>query len=278
MNRRLRFLIDLIQPAREAFFLLGGAAAGTIYAIELLEKEYALQSEQEIEEAKIYYSKYYKTGEFATPEEIAAKYDFTPDPDLAAKADAAVQAHQSYATGTNDGILVREVPLTASTERTIEDKMAETREILAEGEREIRKNVFRNNEIAGEEVWNQEVEDQRRLEETKYVITRDEYRENGTDFEMADLTYYEGDGVLSDGKDSPISDIDTIVGEDNLKFGYGSMDQNVVYIRNEDLSVDFEVARSMGKYSVEVLHFDDSDELKHSDRKLGRRYRRGDDG
>ena len=51
-----------------------------------------------------------------------------------------------------------------------------------------------------------------------------------------------------------IPDADDAVGEMNLhRFGHGSGDNNVVYIRNDRLENDFIVLRSQGEYAKEVL-------------------------
>lgn len=106
-----------------------------------------------------------------------------------------------------------------------------------------------------------------------YVITHDEYYHGERDFEQVSLTYYDGDGVLSDDRDQVVDDVDKVVGLRNiLKFGYGSNDRNVVYIRNENLAIDIEVLRSDGKYSREVLGF-----IEHSHKPRPRKFRDSDE-
>jgi hypothetical protein len=106
-----------------------------------------------------------------------------------------------------------------------------------------------------------------RDETRPYVITHDEYYEGEKDYEQTDLTFYEGDGVLADLRDVPIPDEDNIVGSDNLlKFGAWSNDENIVYVRNDKIEVDFEITRSVGSYTQEVAGFDPDEgaSLKHS--------------
>jgi hypothetical protein len=46
------------------------------------------------------------------------------------------------------------------------------------------------------------------------------------------------------------------VGEENLaKFGHGSKDPNLVYVRNEGMDLDFEISYAEGKYSEQVMGF-----------------------
>lgn len=122
--------------------------------------------------------------------------------------------------------------------------------------------------------WNYAIELQGRTEDVPYVIHRDEFFGEETDFEQIQLTYYEGDDVLSDTNDTPVDDQDAMVGLGNLsKFGHGSGDPNVVYIRNHELQLEIEVTHSDGKFAEEVHGFTD-DELKHAFNQRRRRARR----
>lgn len=141
------------------------------------------------------------------------------------------------------------------------------------------KNVFENDddpEVEMTESWNMEKEIASRSAAEPYVIHRDEYNEGVTGdvpFDQYTLTYFEGDDVLCREDDQIIADQDEVVGLGNLaKFGHGSGDPNVVYIRNEKLKVDIEVTHSDGKYAQEVAGFTE-DELQHSSmrRRLPRR-------
>lgn len=83
-----------------------------------------------------------------------------------------------------------------------------------------------------------------------YVITDEEFAEGHPGHEQFSLTYYEGDKVLADDKDEVVSDIINTVGQENLlKFGHGSNDSRIVYIRNEKRHVDFEVIQHDGNYA-----------------------------
>lgn len=93
-----------------------------------------------------------------------------------------------------------------------------------------------------------------------YVVHLDEFMENEFDHDQVTLTYYSGDEVLADEKDEPIPYPDPIVGLVNLKrFGDGSGDPNVVLVRNDRLSMDYEVTLSSGKFAYEVLGLEHSD-------------------
>jgi hypothetical protein len=67
------------------------------------------------------------------------------------------------------------------------------------------------------------------------------------------LTFYSGDNILADEQDSPVYNYESVVG--NLRFGHGSNDSNVVYIRNEKLEAEYEVLLFDGSFEIEVLGY-----------------------
>jgi hypothetical protein len=90
--------------------------------------------------------------------------------------------------------------------------------------------------------------------EKPYVISQEEFMQNDPSFEQATLTYYEKDNTLADERDDIVSDRKNTVGtEFQDRFGEGSSDNNVVHIRNEKVSMDFEVIRSERSFSADVL-------------------------
>jgi hypothetical protein len=109
-----------------------------------------------------------------------------------------------------------------------------------------------------------------------YVVSHDEFyaEDEDHDYPKVTLTYFEGDDVLTDERDAPINETANTVGDENLlRFGHASRDHNIVYIRNEELEIDFEVVRSRGQYVKEVLGF-----IEHSGRRGKTRKFRRDDG
>ena len=106
-----------------------------------------------------------------------------------------------------------------------------------------------------------------------FIITNHEFMENEAAHTQVTVTYFEGDDVVSDERDQAVSDVDDTIGNENLqKFGKKSNDPNVVYVRNFKLGMDFEVLRSRGKFTEEVLGF-----IEHSDSRNRIRKFRGDD-
>lgn len=109
-----------------------------------------------------------------------------------------------------------------------------------------------------------------------HVISAEDFNENETEYEQVTITWFAGDDVLVDETEQMIDDVEGVVGVSNMdRFGYLSGDNNIVYIRNTDKELEFEVVRSEGNYAQEVLGFMHSDETFE---RRPRRIRRGDDG
>lgn len=98
--------------------------------------------------------------------------------------------------------------------------------------------------------WNLEEELASRSDREPYIIHKDEFFDNETDYAQMALTYYVGDLLMADEEDSIVYSPEQILG--SLRFGHGSGDPNVVYIRNDRLRTDYEVTRHRGHYAVEV--------------------------
>jgi hypothetical protein len=82
-----------------------------------------------------------------------------------------------------------------------------------------------------------------------YIIHEDEYRQNEPEHHQVAYTFYEPNDILVDEEDEePVSNPDMVVGLHNLKFGHGSDDENIVFVRNDRLQVDMEICRSYEVY------------------------------
>lgn len=135
-------------------------------------------------------------------------------------------------------------------------------------EEEVR-NVFKDRDKLAppEDGWDYHRELRNRSPIRPYVIHIDEKNERDT-YAESTLTYYEEDDVLCDEKDDIIdsADRDRLIGEKNLeKFGHGSGDPSIVYIRNDALGIVYEVVLSPNSFAEEVHG------LKHSDEPRRRR-------
>lgn len=116
--------------------------------------------------------------------------------------------------------------------------------------------------------WDYEKELNERSEKEIYIITYDEFYGDELHYKQDQLTYYKGDDVLVDSLNKPIHKYVEFVG-DEMKFGHGSKDPNVVFIRNERHRMEWEIALDLGRYEVEVLGLEvegeyEQQDLKHS--------------
>lgn len=255
-----------------------------------LRKEYDLELESQIAEVRRFYELRNKDGKYSTPagavEELlppearAALKDYQSSDDapkveipgppvvnmeseLSPESQAEGLRQAGYTEEQIAEVVGTQVDLAALQERMnsgqpIEVSETTTHNILVDG-----------NPI---EEFDYQAEVLKRNPEEPYVITHDEFMENENGFEQPTLTYYNGDDILTDDQDIPIPDIEALVGSENLsKFGYGSKDRNVVYVRNEQTESDYAITLSQGEFSKEVAGFS---ELRHS---APRRRFRGDD-
>lgn len=107
-----------------------------------------------------------------------------------------------------------------------------------------------------------------------YLISHEEFYNTETEWDKMSITYYEEDDVLTDEGDRPVDDIEYLIGEKHLDFfGIRSGgDKNQVFVRNPNISSDYEVTRHAGSYTEIVLGIP-----KDSDKVGTRRMRNGDD-
>lgn len=211
-----------------------GASGGYIFASKKLEAKFNEDLEHEIAEAKEFYSRLNKTGDFATPESAAEALGVSGNDDLVNAAEALL---------TYKGV----------TPENIHDKMDAIVDfdLLEEAAEEIvESNVFQD---SGENI-----DTSNRNPEEGYLITQAEWLENASEHDQVSLTWFEGDKVLCD-DDSTKPIPDRCVGPENLtRFGVG-LEEHIILVRNERLKMDYEIARSTGKYAHEVMGFEHSD-------------------
>lgn len=113
--------------------------------------------------------------------------------------------------------------------------------------------------------WNYEEELKKRNPNEPYVLHKDEFYANESDYAQGTLTYYSGDNILVDEDETPIYNHDQIVGA--MAFGHGSGgDPNVFYVRNDKRKAEYEILFDPGLYSVEVLglEIEDNDRAKNT--------------
>jgi uncharacterized membrane-anchored protein YhcB (DUF1043 family) len=138
-------------------------------------------------------------------------------------------------------------------------------ELESEDEQTDDDNVVNIFSTEDDEDWDYEKELAQRNHDAPYVIHRDEYFGDEYNCTQTTITYYAGDNILCDERDTPIYNPEKIVGQ--LIFGHGSNDPNVVYVRNEKLDAEYEVLLDHGHYQVEILGQQIDQELAAQDLK-----------
>jgi hypothetical protein len=104
-----------------------------------------------------------------------------------------------------------------------------------------------------EDVWEWEKELDSRTQDAPYVIHQEEFMKQEKGYLQVAYTYYAIDDVLADEDDHPVPHGDLIVGLDNLKFGHGTDDDDVVFVRNDEQERDMEICRVQKSFEQEVL-------------------------
>lgn len=173
-------------------------------------------------------------------------------------------------TEDEDGIEATAVP-TKSFEDVIERTSVLTEE-LHDGDRIIPHPDEPEEEVAletrsifaaSDDEWNLEIEQKNRSSSAPYILHKDEFYQDELGYTQTTLTFYNSDEILADTDDKPVYSYDRMTGE--LKFGHGSGDPNVVYIRNDKLRAEYEVILDPGYFSVEVLGLTIEEEAEAKD-------------
>lgn len=241
--------------------LLVGAGSTYLVTKNVLKKKYEERSDREIDEAR----RFYKQGDYSDPIKALAK--------LKEQGQAANQAEDMVKDlgYTNEFTPAPYVQAPVETEEELIEDVEEKEE-----PRVVVQNIFVNDKPLDDN-FDYEKEIALRDESYPYVISEEEFLQGEKDYSQNKMTYFEADDILIDEDDSMIPDSDPIVGDTNLsRFGHGSNDKNVVYIRNEKLEIDIEVVRDEGSYVKGVLGFDQN-AVEHADRRRPRRMRSADE-
>jgi hypothetical protein len=106
------------------------------------------------------------------------------------------------------------------------------------------------------EVVDINIDEENRSSDHPYAIVTSEYFSEEMTFDKLSVAYYPGNGVLLDERDEVIDDIEGAIGTDNLlRFGHGSDDPSMVYVRNEKQEADYEVCLMEGSYSPKMSNW-----------------------
>jgi hypothetical protein len=114
-------------------------------------------------------------------------------------------------------------------------------------------------------VWNYERELEHRTENPNdpYVLHQEEYMAKETGYRQVAYTYFALDDVLvgEDGE-HPLPHADIIVGQNNLQFGYGTDDPDVVFVRNNEHQLEMEICRVNESFEERILGLDRNENVE----------------
>lgn len=121
--------------------------------------------------------------------------------------------------------------------------------------------VEETHSIFAEVEWDHQQAAKERKGKSVYVLHEDEFFQDERGYTQDTLMYYSGDYTLADPHDRPIYNTTEVLGTDFMnEFGKGTNQEDVLYIRNENLKAEYEVVLASGTYAEDILGVDASDE------------------
>lgn len=247
----------IIIPIATAVAGLGiGYVAGIAVTRKQLIAEIDEKLNAEIASVRAAYNRDRKATEFATPESVANTQ--LPEEDMVLELDqeaieAAFQARFGRTSQEGDGFAL------------VDD-------VVTEGVENV--NVFEQAPVLVAGYPNPDDEN------APYLITVDQFHEEHEEYDKNSIVWYAGDLVLADETEQEIHDIPNTVSPDFAEhFGEGSLDENIVYYRNDRLAIDFEISIDHGLYAEKVMGImpEAENEVEESFQKIARKRRVRDD-
>jgi hypothetical protein len=114
--------------------------------------------------------------------------------------------------------------------------------------------------LDGKKLIEEEVE---KLIDKGYVISLEDFSDTHDEYAKVQLSYYEDDEVVVDDKDSILSSPEDFLGFQALTmFGKDSEDPDIVFVRNDTISTDYEIVRLHTAYSSAVLGLKEEEPVK----------------
>lgn len=225
-----------------------GAGLASLIIVKSLEKHYQDFADEQIRDVKDYYARVHKEGRYSDPVTLAKSLGYT------------TKDNKKYAE------LVEDEGYSGTEEPEIEGPQGDPGE--DDDRVEIVRNVFieKADKLAEDEDL---LERENRSVEAPYVISVDEFMEDEPEFDKLTVTLFDGDGIVITDNESIMDNSNEILGLKNLeKFGVASSSPDLVYIRNELIKVDFEVARDPRTYPEVVLGIDPDEDEKPKVKKM----------
>ena len=265
IDEKTRQVARTLTKNRIGFYALGmgvGAITGYFVAKRVLETKYSKIADAEIDEMREHYQAKARALEAEAAkrpvEEIVKERGYSESND-----EAPPMAVQPPAQS----------PLTAEEIEEAEDGGDPPHWDPEREEKSETRNLFQEVEVT--HVWDWHEERKKRSPDIPYVIHYDERFET-EEYSDVTLTFYDGDGVICNERDEIVdpNDIDRLLGEKNLnRFGHGSNDASIVYIRNDELQIIYEVIKTPNSYAEEVHGFSHDDAYRGNLERMHKRER-----
>lgn len=214
---------------RIAGVFVAGVISGIGVGYLLTKKRAEKRADEEIASVREHYKIVRKDGPYSDPGSLAQKYDN----------------------------IVKENLYSSLIPSREEEVVTEVKEYKEEAENFPEEHIGEYvSETANGFPFDYEEEIPKRTPDHPYVISIDEFENRDDDhpYDQTFITYWGMDRTLADERDEIVDNVDRIVGWDNLsRFGYGSGDPRVVYIRNEQFECDYEVTLDERSYAEVIL-------------------------
>lgn len=179
---------------------------------------------------------------------------------------------ENIVSAIKDIAILQGIPVTNSRDKHPSNERPRPEHIVVAPKEESRGEVVHIfQERDDDDDWDYEIELNNRSKLAPYIIHRDEYFNDelgyGKAGDQRTFTWYAGDRILTDEQDTPIYNAQERAGE--LRFGHGSGDPNIVYVRNEAEQEEYEIILDDGSYEVVVMGGDientmEQEDIRHS--------------
>jgi len=91
-----------------------------------------------------------------------------------------------------------------------------------------------------------------------HIISIEEFIESDNNYDKVSLFYYNEDDILTEENEEIITNRLELIGDSLDEFGILSDNSDVVYVRNDKISTDFEIVRLNDSYQESILHVQDT--------------------
>lgn len=124
--------------------------------------------------------------------------------------------------------------------------------------------IITHNVFAGtDDDWDHDEEMKDRSEDKPYILHKDEFYENEKEYTQVTLTYYAGDNIIATEDNQIVYNHEDVTGP--LRFGHGSGDMNLLFVRNDKSKAEYEIVRHEGLFTTEVLGLEIEDNARAGD-------------